>query len=200
MRANSEVKLRFVYYQSLEIDAGVGRYLYPLEEGGTDDIAQSFWTAHAKVEGALTINVELKSAWPVEEVRVPGFETAAVTQKLNDGHYKLTLDRPGAKLDRDFVFYYRLADNLPGRVEVISYRATKDKPGTFMMIVTPGVDLKPLTRGADYSYVLDVSGSMQGKLHTKSFRGRTRLRTTCNAPLHWSKRSPRAAAPISTTA
>jgi Ca-activated chloride channel family protein len=34
------------------------------------------------------------------------------------------------------------------------------------MVVTPGVDLKPLTHGADYSYVLDVSGSMQGKIHT----------------------------------
>src|SRR3954463_12514316 len=33
VRANSEVKLRFVYYQPLEIDAGVGRYLYPLEDG-----------------------------------------------------------------------------------------------------------------------------------------------------------------------
>jgi Ca-activated chloride channel homolog len=71
VRANSEVKLRFVYYQSLEIDAGIGRYLYPLEEGGTDDIAKTFWTTNAKVEGALTINVELKSAWPVDDVRVP---------------------------------------------------------------------------------------------------------------------------------
>ena len=166
VRANSEVQLRFVYYQSLDIDAGIGRYLYPLEEGGTDDIAKSFWTTNAKVEGALTINVELKSAWPVDDVRVPGFETAAITQKLGDGHYKVTLDRPGAKLDRDFVFYYRLVENLPGRVEVIPYRAAKDKPGTFMMIVTPGLDLKPITGGADYSYVLDVSGSMQGKLHT----------------------------------
>jgi Ca-activated chloride channel family protein len=76
------------------------------------------------------------------------------------------LDRPGASLDRDFVVYYRLADNLPGRIEVIPYRVARDKPGTFMMVVTPGVDLKPLTRGSDYSYVLDVSGSMRGKLHT----------------------------------
>ena len=166
VRANAEVKLRFVYFQPLEIDAGVGRYLYPLEDGGTDDVAKSFWTANTTVEGALSINVELKSAWPVADVRVPGFETAAVTQRLDEGHYKVTFDRAGAKLDRDFVFYYRLADNLPGRVEVIPYRAAKDKPGTFMMVVTPGVDLKPLTQGADYSYVLDVSGSMQGKLHT----------------------------------
>jgi Ca-activated chloride channel homolog len=166
VRANSEVRLRFVYYQPLEIDAGIGRYIYPLEEGGTDEIAQSFWTANAKVEGALRINVELKSAWPIDDVRAPGFENALAVQKIDAGTIKATLDRPGASLDRDFVFYYRLADNLPGRVEVIPYRSARDKPGTFMMVVTPGLDLKPLTRGADYSYVLDVSGSMQGKLST----------------------------------
>ncbi len=59
-----------------------------------------------------------------------------------------------------------LEDTLPGRVEVIPYRADKDKPGTFMMVVTPGVDLQPLDAGADYVFVLDVSGSMAGKLQT----------------------------------
>lgn len=166
VRANTETRLRFVYYQPLEIDTGVGRYVYPLEEGGTDEVAKSFWQpAHATVEGALSINVTLKSAWPVADVRAPGFENAAVTNKVDAGHYTLSLDRTGAKLDRDFVFYYRLADNLPGRVEVIPYRADKSKPGTFMMVVTPGLDLKAIT-GADYTYVLDTSGSMQGKIAT----------------------------------
>lgn len=166
VRAGGEVKLRFVYYQPLEIDTGVGRYLYPLEDGGTDEIAKSFWTPNTQVEGELLINVELKSAWPVADVRVPGFETVASTDKLDEGHYKVSLSRPSAKLDRDFVFYYRLADNLPGRVEVIPYRAAKDKTGTFMMVVTPGVDLQPIQQGADYVYVLDTSGSMQGKIST----------------------------------
>lgn len=166
VRANAEVQLRFVYYQPLEIDAGVGRYLYPLEDGGTDEVARSFWTTNAKVEGSLAINVDLKSAWPVDDVRVPGFEAAAVVRKLDPGTYRVALDQPGASLTRDFVLYYRLADNLPGRIEVIPYRAGKDKPGTFMMVVTPGLDLKPLVRGADYTYVLDVSGSMQGKVQT----------------------------------
>ncbi len=35
-----------------------------------------------------------------------------------------------------------------------------------MMVVTPGLDLKPLTNGVDYVYVLDTSGSMSSKLHT----------------------------------
>lgn len=166
IRANAETRLRFVYYQPLEIDTGVGRYVYPLEEGGTDEVAKSFWQpANATVEGSLSINVTLKSAWPVADMRAPGFEGAAVTNKIDAGNYTLSLDRTGAKLDRDFVFYYRLADNLPGRVEVIPYRADKSKPGTFMMVVTPGIDLKAIT-SADYTYVLDVSGSMQGKIAT----------------------------------
>ena len=167
VRANSEVRLRFTYYQPLEIGTGVGRYVYPLEEGGTDEVAKSFWQpVQNQVQGQLLFNVELKSAWPVDDVRIPGFETAAKIDKIDAGHYRVELDRPGAKLDRDFVFYYRLSDKLPGRVEVIPYRAGKDKPGTFMMIVTPGLDLKPITQGADFTYVLDVSGSMQGKLGT----------------------------------
>ncbi|HEY9248647.1 MAG TPA: VIT and VWA domain-containing protein, partial [Rariglobus sp.] len=167
VRANTETRLRFVYYQPLEIDTGVGRYVYPLEEGGTDEVAKSFWQpVNSAVEGSLAINIELKSAWPVDDVRVPGFESAAVTKKIDTGHYTLSLDRTGAKLDRDFVLYYRLADNLPGRVEVIPYRADKNKPGTFMMVVTPGIDLQPITQGADYLYILDVSGSMQGKIAT----------------------------------
>lgn len=168
VRAGAEVRLSFTYYQPLEIDQGIGRYVYPLEEGGTDEQAASFWQpANNQITGGqLLLNVELKSAWPVDEVRVPGFETAATVEKIDSGHYRVSLDRPGARLDRDFVFYYRLSDRLPGRVEVIPYRKSKDVPGTFMMVVTPGIDLKPITQGADYTYVLDVSGSMQGKIAT----------------------------------
>ena len=32
--AQGETRIRFVYYQPLKIDTGVGRYIYPLEEGG----------------------------------------------------------------------------------------------------------------------------------------------------------------------
>jgi Ca-activated chloride channel family protein len=64
------------------------------------------------------------------------------------------------------VVYFRLADELPARVELIPYKPAADEPGTFMLVVTPGVDLPPLAHGADYVFVLDVSGSMQGKIQT----------------------------------
>jgi len=166
VRANAETKIRFVYYQPLKIDTGVGRYIYPLQEGGTDEAAKSFWTRNPKVEQRFAVNVELKSGWPVDEVRVPGAEAEAKINKLADGHFKVTLDRAGGDLSKDFVFYYRLADDLPGRVEMLAYKPSASEPGTFMLTVTPGIDLAPITAGGDYIFVLDVSGSMDSKLRT----------------------------------
>ena len=164
--ANDETKIRFLYYQPLKIDTGVGRYLYPLEEGGTDDAGMSFWTTNTKVENTFSMNLELKSAYPVQDVRAPGFEAAAQIDKLTEGHIKLDMQLTDMSLNRDFIFYYRLHDGLPGRIEVIPFRDDPAETGTFMMVITPGLDLKPLTNGADYCFVLDVSGSMQSKLHT----------------------------------
>lgn len=165
VRAGNQTRLRFVYYQPLEIDTGVGRYLYPLEEGGTDDAAGSFWDpVNARVEGTFSAAIELKSAWPVADVRLPGYEKDAVTDKIGEGHYRMRVECKGHTLTKDLVVYYRLAEDLPGRVEVIPYRKNESGPGTFMMVVTPGLDLKPLDHGADYVFVLDTSGSMQTKL------------------------------------
>jgi Ca-activated chloride channel family protein len=167
VRAQDQTRIRLVYYQPIEIDTGIGRYLYPLEEGGTDEVASGFWSpVHDQVEGNFSVEIELKSAWPVADVRLPGFENETVTDKLEDGHYRIRMDRNGQPLNRDLVVYYRLAEDLPGRVEVIPYRDGESGPGTFMMVVTPGLDLKPIERGADYIYVLDTSGSMSSKIHT----------------------------------
>ena len=164
--ANAETRIRFLYYQPLKIDTSIGRYLYPLEEGGTDDAGMSFWTTNAKVENTFSMNLELKSAYPVKDVRVPGFEAAAAINKLAEDHYKIDMQLSDMSLTRDFIFYYRLQDDLPGRIEVIPFRDNQNEDGTFMMVITPGVDLKPLTNGADYCFVLDISGSMQAKMAT----------------------------------
>ena len=166
IRANDEVRIRFLYYQPLEIDTGVGRYVYPLEEGGTDEIGASFWQPNSHVERNFSIELKLISAWPVTDVRIPGFESDATIQQIDDKSYEVLVERNTARLDRDFAFYYRLVENLPGSVELMAYRPDEKKPGTFMMIITPGLDLQPLTGGADYTFVLDTSGSMQSKIKT----------------------------------
>lgn len=163
VRAGKETTIRFVYYQPLEIDTGIGRYLYPLEDGGTDEGA-SFWKPEVVVEGEFSFSLELKSAWPVADVRLPGHDRDATVENPGEGQYLVKLVQPQAVLNRDIVFYYRLKDDLPGRVEFIPYRESGEGPGTFMMVLTPGLDLKPITGGADYSFILDVSGSMAGKI------------------------------------
>lgn len=169
--AGGEARVRFLYYQPLQLDTGVGRYVYPLEEGGTDEAASQFWVRNDRVEGALSVKAELTSSWPIADVRAPGFEADARIEALAPGHYRVTLERQGGALGRDFVLYYRLQDDLPGRVELIAHRAATDAPGTFMLVVTPGVDLEPITGGADYVFVLDVSGSMQGRKLQSQARG-----------------------------
>lgn len=161
-----DVFVSFVYYQPLQIDTGVGRFVYPLADGGTDDVANAFWTRNEQVESSFSVDLTMTSAWPVDEVRAPGLEQLAKPVKVDNDTWKLRVDQPGGTLGKDFVFYYRLADNLPGRVEVVPYKPAPDKPGTFMLVVTPGVDLQPLVNGSDYVFVLDTSGSMQGKIRT----------------------------------
>jgi Ca-activated chloride channel homolog len=171
VRAGMETRVRLVYYQPVEIDLNVGRYLYPLAEGNVDEERIAFWTVDDKVEEELTFNLTLKSAFPVKDVRLPGYDNqAAVKKETSAGEepssgeiYRVTLEsRQGANLSRDIVFYYRLDDSVPARVEVIPYRESPDEPGTFMMVVTPGASLQRIAEGVDWTFVLDSSGSMSG--------------------------------------
>lgn len=160
------VTVTFTYYQSLSLDTGVGRYAYPLENGGTDDTRLPFWQEHTAVDNTLSFHLELDSAYPVDKVHVPGFSGASITKSADQESYVVDWTAPSGALDKDFVVYYALADQLPARVELVPYRGSDATPGTFQLVVTPGVDLAPLTLGSDITFVLDVSGSMQAKLAT----------------------------------
>lgn len=69
-------------------------------------------------------------------------------------------------LDQDIVVYWRHAQGLPGRVDLVAHKAPGSERGTFMLTVTPGDDLQPIDEGRDWVFVLDVSGSMTGKYAT----------------------------------
>ena len=166
VRAGAQTTISFVYYQPLSLDTGIGRYVYPLQEGGTDEAAEKFWTLNQAVDGTLSIDVDLQSAWPIADVRVPGFEAAAQVTETGSDRYRIHLERPQAALDTDFVVYYRLEQGLPGRVELLTQRPDPSQPGTFMMVLTPALDLGPITGGRDFVFVLDTSGSMADKIGT----------------------------------
>lgn len=171
VRAGGETRVRLVYYQPIEIDSNIGRYLYPLAEGGVDDERIAFWSVDNQVQEQFSFDLILKSAFPIKDVRLPGCMDQAVIEKMPQTEeqdaqtdvYHIRLGSPeGCAMTRDIVVYYRLADDVPARVEVIPYRADKNTDGTFMVVVTPAADLQPIQEGVDWVFVLDKSGSMSG--------------------------------------
>ena len=198
VRAGQDTRIRLVYFQPAHIDTGIGRYVYPLEEGGVDDVKLAFWTANEKVTDSFSFDLKLKSAYPVDAVRAANRPQAQV-QQHGAGEWNVSLGssaggiggadnegvataqvpagqgsanfNPNASaiaytLDKDLVVYWRLQPGLPGSVDLVAYKPESGKRGTFMMVVTPGDDLKPITEGRDWVFVLDISGSMQGKYAT----------------------------------
>ncbi|MES9876389.1 MAG: VIT domain-containing protein [Candidatus Sedimenticola sp. 1PA] len=191
VRAGQDTRIRLVYLQPAHVDTGIGRYVYPLEEGGVDEEKLAFWTANEKVRERFSFKLKLKSAWPVDALRAPSHPQAMVSRQ-SEGEWDLLIDSQGNtmnpaqagaaaeeagqpsttsgttpqhvyNLDKDLVVYWRQADGLPGSVELIAHKPESGKKGTFMMVITPGDDLKPITEGSDWIFVLDISGSMNGK-------------------------------------
>ena len=196
VRAGQDTRVRIGYIQPAKVDSSIGRYVYPLEEGGVDEAKLSFWTANEQVTGDFSFDLVLRPGYPVDGVRLPNHPHAVITRQGDEYHIHLgnnpSLTEPfnqdqsknqngqpqedkelayqsgtsAFSLDRDIVVYYRHADNLPGAVDLVTYKPDREKRGTFMLTVTPAMDLKPISEGRDWIFVLDVSGSMQGKFRT----------------------------------
>ena len=195
VRANSDVHIRLVYVQSTTTDTGIGRYVYPLEEGGVDEERIAFWEVRDAVTGTFSFNLELKSSYPVDAVRLPE-QPHAILNKIDAGHWTIDLHSTGsspvdeefesqvaaleagetpapastssgiANLDTDIVVYWRHAPDLPGSVDLVTHKPDASGRGTFMLTFTPGDDLPVIENGRDWVFVLDTSGSMQGKFAT----------------------------------
>jgi Ca-activated chloride channel family protein len=181
VRAGQTTRIRFAYIQPAHVDTGIGRYVYPLEEGGVDEQKLAFWTANESVQQAFSFKLDLKSAYPVEAVRLPNHPQALVAQQdaglwsidlsnsagaVEEGVNANAAGQPVFTLDKDLVVYWRHQAGLPGSVDLVTYKPDAARRGTFMLTLTPGDDLQPIVEGSDWMFVLDVSGSMQGKYHT----------------------------------
>ncbi|MGD8569113.1 MAG: VIT and VWA domain-containing protein [Gammaproteobacteria bacterium] len=195
VRANQSTRIRLMYYQSVAVDTGIGRYVYPLEEGGVDEQQLAFWSTNDKVQNQFSFDLTVKSGYPVEAVRVPSQPNASVT-KTDDSQWQVALHSnngnakgnnsttaneegqqqntpaiPAAttgniNLNKDIVVYWRLQDGLPGSVDLATHKPDANGRGTFMLTVTPGDDLAQIKEGRDWIFVLDKSGSMRGKYAT----------------------------------
>ncbi|MEO1080993.1 MAG: VIT and VWA domain-containing protein [Pseudomonadota bacterium] len=181
VKANDEVRVRMVYLQPVHTDLGIGRYVYPLEEGGTDEGKLAFWNYEDEVKERFSFDLSMRSSYPVEDFRLPQHPQAQIDRKdaqqwqvslgngapgSQDDPDVGTTSRGNLRLDKDIVVYWRHEQGLPGAIDMVSYREPGSSAGTFMLTLTPGDDLSPLSGGRDWIFVLDYSGSMSGKYAT----------------------------------
>ena len=82
--------MKIVYLQPAMVDTGIGRYIYPLEEGGVDEAKLAFWTSNQVVTGNFSFNLRIRPAYPVEAVRLPN-QPQAVIQSEADGEWTVQL-------------------------------------------------------------------------------------------------------------
>jgi Ca-activated chloride channel family protein len=196
VRAGADTRVRILYVQPLEMDTGVGRYVYPLEEGKIDEEVHEFWDLAPQVHGTFDFDCTIRSSYPLEAVRAKGYDSLAQVAQVgpDEWNVRITDEEGSLSLNRDVVVYYRLAKNQPARVDLLAHRDGAE-PGTFLLVVTPGADLQTITEGVDWSIVLDISGSMEGKIHTAADavvrtldtlrpEDRFRIVAFANAPLH----------------
>jgi len=179
IRAGQETRIRFQYMQAAHVDTGMGRYVYPLEEGGVDEEKLAFWTANESVKEQFSFKLILRSAYPIDALRMPNQAQALISQS-GPGEWQVELgssnqddseeagnsintSQPAFTLDKDLIVYWRHKAGLPGSVDLTTYKAEGQAKGTFMLTITPGDDLKPVIEGSDWIFVLDISGSMHGK-------------------------------------
>lgn len=194
--SNTEVKIRLVYIQHLEVDTGIGRYVYPLEDGGVDEEKLAFWTRNETVEEKFSFNLRFRSSYPVDGFRLPKHPGALISQvsetewtvnlantaslnnsllnKSEENSYEVSRSvseqsrtpTTAITLNQDIVVYWRQQEGLPAALDLVTYKEEKKQSGTFMLTLTPGDDLQPVSQGSDWIFVLDVSGSMAGKYAT----------------------------------
>jgi len=179
VRANSEVKIRLGYIQPVHIDTAIGRYVYPLEDGGVDEQKMAFWTYNDKVKEQFSFKLRFRSSYPIDQLRLP-HHPQAVVNKSSKQEAEVTLGSRSANviqegktsvapashaydLNKDIVVYWRHKEDLPGAVDLLTHKPDQHGTGTFMLTFTPGDDLPEIQKGRDWIFVLDYSGSMQGK-------------------------------------
>lgn len=111
-------------------------------------------------------DAEISARMKADELSMPAGSSQEGGQGAASSYrsgYSSSAGQAAYTLDRDIVVYWRLAENLPGAVDLVTFKEAGATSGTFMLTLTPGVDLAPITEGRDWLFVLDTSGSMQGK-------------------------------------
>jgi len=147
--ANGEKRIQLEYQQVLNQDAGIVKYVYPLN---TEKFS-------SKPLQTVSVMAAVKSKTAIKNVYSPSHKIDI--KKVSDNEIKVSFEESNVKPDKDFVLYYTLSDKDLG-ISVISHKPARED-GYFMLLASPRVELEKKEKLAkNICFVIDTSGSMSG--------------------------------------
>jgi len=147
--ARGDIKIRIVYEEILEYDAGLVEYRHPLKVDGN----------RVNTVGQVSMSVDIRSDVPVKSVYSPSHD---IDTKIDGRTASCGFELEDEALDRDFVMYYTVSPEDVG-LNLLTHRTAGDD-GYFMMLVSPGrLDDPSKVIAKDIVFVVDKSGSMKGE-------------------------------------
>jgi Ca-activated chloride channel family protein len=147
----SDQKISLSYTALAPAEEGLVEYVYPLR---TDARAVSTLEK-------FVLNVNLQSQHAIQNIYSP---THAITvTRPNDRQAVIAFEKEQAVLDKDFLLYYTAGGKDVG-LTTLSHRPAAGSNGYVMLLISPRAELSRAQQiPRDMVFVLDTSGSMQGK-------------------------------------
>ena len=155
--AGAEQRVKLTYYQELDLDHDWATYVYPLATVSRPGMDQT-------TKGRFSFTVDVKSEVPIIAMESSSHGADVAIARHGQDYWRASLEATGGSLARDVVLAYHVERPRTG-IDVITSKAAGDD-GFFQLTITAGKELEEQSKGMDYVFLLDVSGSManDGKL------------------------------------
>lgn len=147
----SEKSVKLSYQEALKMEAGLVRYVYPLNiekytQEGMKDVA---------------IEAHIKSDLPIASVYSPTHKISV--SRKSDREAVIGFEADNIRPDKDFVLYYSVARK-DIAVTSLCHRPDPSEDGMFMLMLAPALkDQETRNPAVDVALAMDTSGSMAGK-------------------------------------
>jgi len=146
---HSTKRITLSYTQVLKADSGLVSYTYPLN---TEKFS-------AKPVKNVSVKVEVKTDRPLKTIYCPSHSVEI--KRDGSKHATIGYEATDVTPDADFALYFAPEQNDIGMNLLTS--KTGDEDGYFLLLASPGSEVKEKVLPKDVAFVLDTSGSMAGQ-------------------------------------
>jgi Ca-activated chloride channel family protein len=144
--AGGRTRIELQYTETLDYDAGVFRYHYPLD---TERFSPT-------PLDEVAVSAHIRSSVPVKSVYSPSHDVDVL---ISASGASAGYEARGVKPDRDFLLFYTVSEEDLG-VNLLTFR-NGTEPGYFLLLASPG-SLEAPPQRKNVVFILDTSGSMKG--------------------------------------